>query len=204
MPTIERRPSDTPRAHHALLDYAAMGAGRSLSILAEKYRGRTDVVPTRQESRLGYWSAKYDWQARVAEYDRQVEAEIEAARAVIRAQRRVELEEADWSTGGALRERCAELLAEMPRFLRHTESEVRTNGELVKVITLALKAGPGELARALESASKLQRLSVGAATDIHKLLESELGAILDLLQSQLTTDEYARVVTVIAGAEKTR
>ena len=31
-------------------------------------------------------------------------------------------------------------------------------------------------------------------------LESELGAMLDLLQSQLTPEEYARVVAVIAGA----
>ena len=142
-----------------------MGAGRSLSKLAESYRHRTESVPTRQESTLGKWSAVYDWQNRIQAADDAERAEAEAQRAAIRAARRAELEDLDYNQGMDLRMRCAELLAEMPRFLRHTESEVRQNGELVKVITLALKAGPGELARALELASKLQRLSVGEATE---------------------------------------
>jgi hypothetical protein len=165
MPPPERRASDTPRSYAALCDYAAMGAGRSLSLLAKAYRDRTDVVPTKQESRLGYWSAKDDWQARVATYDAAILAEAEAQRGAIRARRRAELEDRDWSEGLALRDRVLELLAEMPRFLKHTETEIKQGGELVKVITLALKAGPGELARALELASKLQRLSVGEATE---------------------------------------
>lgn len=162
---IPRTKNDTVKSYAALLDYAAMGPARSLSLLATAYRDRTDVVPTRQESRLGFWSAKHDWQQRVAVYDAAAAADAEADRAELRQQRRRQLEDLDFSQGMDLRMRCAELLAEMPRFIRHTENEIRQNGELVKVITLALRAGPGELARALKLASEIQRLSVGVATE---------------------------------------
>jgi len=190
----DRRASDTPRSYAALCDLAAMGPGRSL----EKYRLTTGKSPAYLRQ-LERWSSDHDWMARLVAYDTSVVQSDDAARASVRAQRRAALEEADWQTGSDLRARCAELLAEMPRFLRRTEVETRQNGELVKIITLALKAGPGELARALETASKIQRLSVGEATEIHKQVESELEKVLDKLQSQLSPEDYARVVVVIAG-----
>lgn len=166
MPPPERRPADTPRSYAALCDYAALGAGRSLEKLVQVYTSSgTGKPPTRHRATLGVWSSAHDWQVRVAAYDQAIQADEEAARQAIRAQRRVELEEADWATGSDLRKQCEAMLAEMPRFLRHTETEVKQGGELVKVITLALKAGPGELARALKLASELQRLSVGEPTE---------------------------------------
>jgi hypothetical protein len=171
VPTIDRRPTDTPRSLAALNDYAAMGAGRSLRDLAALYRRQsvdgssTAKPPTTRFETLGTWSTAHDWQARVAVYDAAVASDAEADRAALRQQRRRELEDLDYFQGMDLRNRVSELLAEMPRFIRHTESEVRQNGELVKVITLALRAGPGELARALKLASEIQRLSVGEATE---------------------------------------
>lgn len=172
MPIPERRANDTPKSYAALCDYAAMGAGRSLSILAEKYRGRTDLVPTRQESRLGYWSAKYDWAARVQAYDNAILADEEQARAAIRAARRLELEESDWAHGALLRQKVAEIALELPKFIRRTVQRIEKDGAVTEVITLALNAGPGELARAMKLASELQRLSVGEPTE-HTLHEHE-------------------------------
>lgn len=165
MPPPDRRATDTARSYAALVAYFSMGDGRSLPKLADRYRSSTESVPTKHVQTLKRWSMDGDWQARVAAADDADRADEEQTRAAIRAQRRAELEDRDWIEGSALRDRALELLAEMPRFLRHTESEVRQNGELVKVITLALKAGPGELARALKLASELQRLSVGEPTE---------------------------------------
>ena len=161
-----RHAADTPRSYAALIDLAAMGPGRSMEKLCERYRTDTgSIPPTRRLTTLKDWSRALDWQARLADYDRQQHAADDAARAVVRAQRRAALEEADWQTGSDLRARCAELLAEMPRFLRRTEVETRQNGELVKIITLAIRAGRGELARALKLVSEFLRLVVGAPTE---------------------------------------
>jgi hypothetical protein len=167
MPPPERRDSDTPRSYAALCDYAALGPSRSIDKLLQMYNSSVTETPppTKHRGTLGLWSGTHDWQARVAAYDSAIIAETETARAAIRAARRAELEEQDWTTGSDLRRACEALLMEMPRFLRHAETEITQNGELVKVITLALKAGPGELARALKLASELQRLSVGEPTE---------------------------------------
>ena len=200
MPPPEHRANDTPRSYAALVSLAAMGPGRSL----EKYRLTTGKSPAYLRQ-LERWSSDHDWQNRIIEYDRAIAAAEEAQRAQIRAKRRIDLENADWETGKAIRDLAQSILLELPKFKRDSVQRIERTDPLTKqititeVITLALKAGPGELAKALELASKLQRLSVGEATDIHKLVESELGAMLDLLQSQLTPEEYARVVAVIAG-----
>lgn len=199
VPTPDRRASDTPRSYAALCDYAAMGAGRSLEKLAERYRSVTGTVPTQRRTTLADWSRSGDWQARVAAYDADVQAELEAERAEIRKARRIALEEADWHEGEKLRAWVQELLAEAPKFLRRTETEITQNGEIVKIITLALTAGPGELARALKLASDVQRLSVGEPTEIHKMVESEIGAFLDRLRDSLPPEEYARIIDIAAG-----
>lgn len=177
-----------------------MGAGRSLEKLVQVYTSSgIEKPPTRHRATLGVWSSTHDWQARVAEYDRLLAAEAEAERQVIRRQRRIALEEADWRDGGELRAQALALLAEVPKFLRRTETEVKQDGELIRVITLALATGPGELARVLKVASELQRLSTGEPTEIHKQVETELEAFLDLLKNNLSEAEYARIVALAAG-----
>lgn len=200
MPPPERRATDTQRSYMALCDYAAMGPGRSIDKLLQVYTNSSIVKPpTRHRATLGVWSAAHDWQARVESYDLAIVQAEEADRAAIRKARRAQLEEMDWHDGAQLRDRVAELLAEMPKFLRRTETQIEQGGELVRVITLALQAGPGELARALKVASEIQRLSVGEPTEIHRLVESEIGAFLDLLQNNLSPEEFARVVSIAAA-----
>lgn len=206
MPLPDRRPSDTPRSYAALCDYCAMGPTRSIDKLVQVYTSSgIGTPPTRHRATLGVWSSAHAWVERAAAYDAAVEAAEEQQREKIRAERRKQVEELDWESGNALREATRAILSELPRFIRQSISRVERVDPLTKattiteVITLALKAGPGELAKAMEIASKIQRLSVGEATEIHKLVETELGAMLDLLQSQLTPEEYARVVSVIAG-----
>lgn len=165
MPPPDRRATDTPRSYMALCDYAAMGPGRSIDKLLQVYTSHgTGKPPTRHRATLGVWSSTHDWQARVEAYDLALFQAEEQDRQAIRRARRLQLENQDWHDGEALRARVSELLAEMPRFLRRSETQIEQGGELVRVITLALSAGPGELARALKVASELQRLSVGEPT----------------------------------------
>lgn len=195
MPAIERLPGDTAKSYAALCEYAAIGPARSL----ERYRQSTGRSPgfLRQLER---WSSAGRWALRCQAYDQQAQAELEQQRSALRAARRAELEDRDWQQGQQLRDAVLSLLAEVPRFLRRTVNKVEQGGKEIEVITVALATGPGELARALKLASDLQRLSVGEPTEIHKLVESELRATLDLLETSLSPEEFARVVAIIAGS----
>lgn len=203
----ERRDSDTAASYRALCDYCAMGSGgkrRSIRDLHEHYTAQSASEalamrpPTLSLATLFGWSKKYEWERRAEEWDAAIVQAEEHDRAAIRRARRLQLENQDWQAGSDLRDRVAELLAEMPRFLRRSETQIEQNGELVRVITLALSAGPGELARAMKVASELQRLSVGEPTEIHKQVESEIGAFLDVLRDNLSPEEYARIVDLAA------
>lgn len=93
----------------------------------------------------------------------------------------------------------------MPKFKRESIQRIERTDPLTKVvtitevITLALKAGPGELAKAMEIASKIQRLSVGQPTEIHALVERELEGFFDRLRDNLPPEEYARIVALASG-----
>jgi hypothetical protein len=206
VPPPERRATDTPRSYASLTAYCELGPTRSLEKLVQIWtRSGLEKPPTKWLSTLKRWSTDGSWVERSNEWDRAVAAAEDAARAEIRAARRIELENVDWDQGKALREVVGAILLEMPKFKRDSVQRIERVDPLTKVvtitevITLAIKAGPGELARAMELASKLQRLSVGEATEIHKLVESELGAMLDRLRDNLPPEDYARIVAVIAG-----
>lgn len=179
----------------ALQDYAAMGPGRSLEKLVQSW---ADSGPTKHLSVVKGWSARYHWQARVAAYDEQQARQDRAAREAIRAKRRAELEEADWSAGRQLRNRCEEILKALPNFLKRTETQI----DGMTIITLALSVGPGEVARALEAASKIQRLSVGEATEIVQVREQMATALLSELQAKLSAEVYAAIVGALSGNEE--
>lgn len=196
---IERRTEDTAKSHAALCDYAAMGAGRSLPKLAERYRIGTDPVPSKQVQTLKRWSSEGDWQARVAAYDAALQAEAEADRAALRAQRRRQLEDQDWEQGQALRDQVSAFLEELPLFRDEHISESEIEGTVVRVVHRSLDITLNDIARAMKLASDIQRLSVGEPTEIHKTIERELEALLDTLEQQLTPEEFAKVVAILAG-----
>src|SRR5919204_6226516 len=72
--TTERK--ETARARQAFCDFRDMGPTRSLPKLLEKYRTSTEDPPTRNLSRLKFWSQVWNWQARVALW----ESELDYAR----------------------------------------------------------------------------------------------------------------------------
>jgi len=75
----ERRKAETKRAHAALLDYCALGPGRSIRTLWAHYRQLADVKsatgaatrkpPSRRLRTLAQWSSSNDWPERAAAWD---------------------------------------------------------------------------------------------------------------------------------------
>ncbi|MGD9099372.1 MAG: hypothetical protein PVF45_02750 [Anaerolineae bacterium] len=153
---LARAPGETRKANDALRDYWLMGSGRSLRKLHQTYtKHAPGEPPTRHLRTLKGWSAKYQWQARI---DRAKELD-DAANQAQWAQRRREVRESDWKDGDKLRDKAGELLDELSRFKRTTESEGTDpkTGEKVRIITVGLSANLNQIAGALKAASGLQR-----------------------------------------------
>jgi hypothetical protein len=65
--SLERLPGESARAHEAIVEYAALGPGRSLAKLAQVWGKSRSYV-----GQLERWSSQHRWQERVAAYDEQV------------------------------------------------------------------------------------------------------------------------------------
>lgn len=166
---VTRVKGETTKAFEALQDYIDMGPGRSLGKLEERYNdpllypeAAPPEPPTKYLRTLKRWSSRYEWQARLARY-LDIEAEKREER---RQRRREELEDADWEYGKALREKAREFIDELSRFKqRRVQTIQEDDGTEVRIVTVELDASIAELARALKTASDLQRLSTNEPTD---------------------------------------
>lgn len=73
---------ESPKAAAAFEDYYALGPGRSLTMLAERYvaqRKHGATTPTRHRATLGRWSRQFAWQERVAQRDAELAAAAQQA-----------------------------------------------------------------------------------------------------------------------------
>jgi hypothetical protein len=142
---FEQQPKETAKAFEAFTTYLSLGAERSLAEVARKL-GKSEGLIQR-------WSRRHHWGQRVEDHGkhiavltRQVELQVVREFALEHAKRRAAQEESEWQT------RC-EALA----LAREKIQEWRQHPE---------KLGTLEgIARLLELASKLGRLSCGMATD---------------------------------------
>lgn len=82
---------ESPRQHAAYIDYRDMGPGRSLRKLAERYiaHDAPTVPPTTRLGTLETWSARFGWQARIAEWEKHQQALRDEAYEQARIQERV-------------------------------------------------------------------------------------------------------------------
>lgn len=185
--TSEGKIIETAKHSQALRDYAMLGPARSLIKLLHRYTAYAPdgpKPPTTSIDTLKTWSAQFDWQSRIAAWDLQ-----EAERDMLEwEQRRRELRERDWNEGNDLRDKVQTFIEQLPRFTRtqiaETEStEQDAQGNDVKVITrivtVKLNANLTQLARALERASKLQRLATDLPTANVQLSGAALDAAID-------------------------
>lgn len=172
--------------NQAIRDYAFLGPARSMHKLLKRY---TDLAPndpsalTLSIDSIKLWSRQYDWQRRVAAWDIQ-----EADRDMLEwEERKRALREQDWAQGGDLRDKVAQFLEQLPRFLQDSVSEreeTLADGTKLRtrVITVGLNTNLTQIANALIQASKLQRLATDEPTENVRLS----GAALDsLIASEL-------------------
>lgn len=99
------------KAVQALHDYAALGPGRSLPALIERYRnGMQGASPTVRLTTVREWSAAYHWQDRVAAFDELERKREREAAAALRAERAKVLADRNWELSQKLTERALAML----------------------------------------------------------------------------------------------
>ncbi len=137
----DRQPGESAKAYAAFVEYLRLGVQRSQEQAAVNLRKSVGT--------LRRWAEGFGWVERAAEYDGFVAAQeremalvVTRERAVVWAKRQEELKEAEH----AMALRC---LAKAEELLNRTD--VRWSG--------------GDIAKLLDVASKLGRLSTGMATD---------------------------------------
>lgn len=156
---FEKQPKESAKAFAAFNLYLNMGPERSTAAVAKQL--------AKSEQLIRRWSAKFGWTARVQAHG--------AHLALVERK----------ATEAALQSKAAEWLA---RQVEHREEEWRIRGELIEAGREALRrwranasrCGSLEgIARMLELASKLGRLSSGMPTD-HTEVSGEVTVTLDL------------------------
>jgi hypothetical protein len=144
-PSFQQLPNESAKAFEAFTTYLGMGGSRSLEAVGQKL-GKSKALMER-------WSKRHNWVARVEAHAEHItaltrSAEVEVVRefALERAKRNAAQEESEWQT------RC-ELLALAREKIQKWREKPEKLGTLEGI------------ARLLELASKLGRLSCGMATD---------------------------------------
>lgn len=87
---------ETIRAAQAFADYLAMGTGRSLEKLLDRYQIATSLPPTRRLMTLKGWSTAFGWQARLDEIINQ-ECQAVISRGIADRQNRIDALNERWA-----------------------------------------------------------------------------------------------------------
>ena len=160
MTTTDRMKGESAPAYQAFQNYCWMGGDRTLRAVGEKL-GKSETLMER-------WSSRWKWKTRSALYDNQQsnahqtateQAELEAARILVK--RREEVRERAWIAAQKLIDKAMAML-EFP-VGRHEE----TRSEDGREVTIIAHPGDwkfGDTARMLTAADALARLSCGMAT----------------------------------------
>jgi hypothetical protein len=153
---FEQQPKESNKAFAAFSVYLNLGPERSLAAVARQL--------AKSEQLLKRWSARYDWPARVqahaahlATVEREAQEVMTRTRAAEWIQRREDHRQEEWDLRGEL--------------------IVAGRAVLTRFKDGAKGATLGDVARALELASKLGRLATGMATDKTEITGEDGGPI---------------------------
>lgn len=215
----ERQTWDTAASFRSFNYYLAQKPPRSVDEsyrlwLADKYPHKRPINATKRAAKAWRaWSRGQTpkgipipdtktWQQRAAAYDDY----LAALDRQLWESRRLQVKEDDWRQSGTLRKVADQILAEAPKFTRtqrqRIPAEYDAQGRQIsperEIITLALN---GQLAvRAAETASKLARLAAEMETERKQIeiIKQELNAMLSILESLLSPEDYQRVLEALA------
>lgn len=149
----ERLANESNRAFAAFIEYLRLGPQRSLDAAAQSLHKSVGT--------LRKWSERHGWVARAAAYDElcirqelELQAVLTKSKAVDWVRRQERLKEAEWEIAERCIEKAKELLA---------RPDVKWSG--------------GDIAKLLDVASKLARLSTGMETDRRELTGKDGGPV---------------------------
>lgn len=200
---LEKMPQETSKANQALVDYAALGSGRSFAKLIERYQKVPKTCPTTRLNTLKGWSVKYEWQARVARQEELMQQEQ-----VAQWDERVkELREREWKLSMSLMDKAEQML-KFPLAEKTVHEETSEDGKtIVKQIFNPSKWYFVDAAKVLRVASRVARLATNQDTERLRHVDW-LSEIVELLRSGQVSpaevreelgDELARKAFVSAG-----
>lgn len=191
IPLPGREKSERAEAYQAFLDYLNQGVARSMRRLWADYRVRSDAgdsVPSRRMSSLAVWSTKHRWQERIAAYERERNAAIQAELESRRLQAR--LDTAD--LGQALRDKAAGALAQFEAIEESTAVTGKNKNVVVKKFVLTAAT----LTALAKAGVEIERLALGEATQrVEGVgLEQRLSEDLKNMTAEQRTALYAAIL----------
>ncbi len=199
---LAQRPGESLKAHTAFIDYVLMGPGRSLRKLARRYQGQSEgeagaeKPPTTRQQTLEGWSVKFEWQTRLDAYQK----ERKTLDLEYWEKRQIELREKDWQAGEDLREFAAEVLAHAPQFLKTTKKLIKGGKGQPDQIVVTIGLDWMAMVRAIETASKIQRLAAGMPESHQQVDHSGEIAVNDLSVVGITPEMAAAAQAALQAA----
>jgi hypothetical protein len=155
--TFEQLPEETSKAYAAFVEYLRLGPQRSMEVTAQNLQKSVGT--------LRHWSERHAWVARARAYDAfSVQTELELAAVALRskavdwARRQDKVREDEFAAAEEAIELCREKMREL-------------RGRSVEKMTL------GDIAKLLDVASKLARLSTGMETDRKEVTGKDGGPV---------------------------
>lgn len=137
--------------------YRRMGPDRSLLGACNIWRVRKGTK--KYNAVPGAWTnafTKWNWKVRAEAWDAHEKAEQDA----LWKSRRQQVKDQDFDQAQTLRDKVDEFLEVLSSFKRRSETEeIDEQGNVVRVITIALNTSITQIASALKTASDLQRLA---------------------------------------------
>ena len=200
---LERIAGESLRANSALHDYALMGPGRSQRKLLEKYRqmrtrskaeADAERPPTVQLTRIAEWSTRFQWQERVAAYERLLDHEEEE----LWKARRKALRNSEWEMQDRLIGLANQIIDAAPDFISE-KTVMSEDGS-----TTVFKKLDGWLAvKAAETGSDLGRRSAGMEKETTKV---EHSGLLDVSTdyAKIDDEQLERIIANLIAAATER
>ena len=183
--------------------FAYFRAYCDLSPIDRSYSAAAKVV-CKDQNTLRAASRNWNWESRAAAFDEQMamlmaesQAKALQKRAEVWAERQFKVREKDWEFHEKLLDKASKML-EFP--LARVTKKSSKDGEVT--IVEPIKWFMGDIPKVVQTASQLGRLAAEMETSRQKIdteVDKELDAILQELEQSLTTDEFRKIVGIIAA-----
>lgn len=178
-----RLPEESVQAYAAFCQYYVLPPGeRSIDAAWSKSAGKDQGKRGRNVPRHWYtWSSQHKWVERAAAHDEHL-AELDRQKW---AERRKQLQEADWQDGQQVRRMVMDALPEASRFIQRKEVRIKGQKGQPDQLIITESFNIVGLVNALTGANKIQRLATNEPTDNIQLTGAALDAYISAQLARL-------------------